>query len=142
MTHTHISLAGRVGLICISLAVRDGVIWAQHIPVPLRVSSVWQPVQVQMRPDPRKVTPRTEALAQAEVNWIAAKKAWKLRSLPAIKIAAERTLAMMLFGNPDGVERVRPRALYDRALHVLYLSEELDPETVLGCILINARQIT
>ena len=130
MSRFHV-ISHYLGVLSVFLAIGAGSARANRILAPLCEIPAWQTAQVQAQPTPTNANAETLALAQAELNWIAEKKGWKKASLPTIKTAPERTLAIMLFGTPEGFEGIFPKALYDRALHVLYLSDRLTLDAVL-----------
>jgi len=64
-------------------------------------------------------------LAEAELKWIAAKTGWRQISVPEIRIKSSAELSTMFFGYPEGIDGIRPLALYSRDEHILYISDGL-----------------
>lgn|SRR5690242_6172105 len=64
-------------------------------------------------------------LAEAELKWIAAKTGWRQISVPEIRTKTSAELSTMFFGDPEGIDGIRPLALYARDEHILYISDAL-----------------
>lgn len=80
---------------------------------------------------PQSTSDARQALAEADVRWIAGKTGWKAASVPRIEVRTTRDLAIMFFGNAEGYEGVRPLALYARDQHILFLADELALDNLL-----------
>ena len=80
---------------------------------------------------PLNASDTRQAMAEADVRWIAGKTGWKTASAPRIELRTTRDLAIMFFGNADGFEGVRPLALYARDQHILFLADELALDNLL-----------
>lgn len=80
---------------------------------------------------PQDASDTRQAMAEAEVRWIAGKTGWKTASVPRIEVRTTRDLAIMFFGNAEGYEGVRPLALYARDQHILFLADALALDNLL-----------
>ena len=72
------------------------------------------------------------SLAANGVEWLASKTGWKTLSIPIIKRASREQMSKLFFGSPEGINGIRPLALYAKEEHVLYLAYEIDLKTLLG----------
>jgi len=87
--------------------------------------------QVAAGPAPETALDARQAMADADVHWIAGKTGWTTISVPRIETRSTRDLALMFFGSAEGYEGVRPLALYARDQHILFLADELSLENLL-----------
>jgi uncharacterized protein DUF6647 len=71
-------------------------------------------------------------LAATDIAWIASKTGWKKNPVPIIKRTSTEEMAKLFFGSADGINGIRPLALYDKEQHALYLAYEIDLNALLG----------
>jgi Domain of unknown function (DUF6647) len=72
------------------------------------------------------------SLAAKDVEWIASTTGWKEFPVPLIKRTSEQEMSKLFFGFSEGINGVRPLALYAKEQHVLYLARDIDLNTLLG----------